>query len=124
MTHEQPADFVRNRMRMSRAYQPVMLMTLLRGGGKSSSYAGHLQEDTGARIRRNEGSAWGLGLVDFVFRPHLNADYFPMANMQMVERAAKLHYSLYAIDDEMAIKVVDGDVEVVSEGGWRLVGEW
>jgi dipeptidase E len=47
-----------------------------------------------------------------------------MANMQMVERAAKLHYSLYAIDDEMAIKVVDGDVEVVSEGGWRLVDGW
>lgn len=44
-----------------------------------------------------------------------------MANMQMVERAAKLHYSLYTIDDEMAIKVVDGDVEVVSEVGWRLV---
>ena len=59
-----------------------------------------------------------------VFRPHLNADYFPMANMQMVERAARLHYSLYAIDDEMAIKVVDGDVEVVSEGGWRLVDGW
>ena len=25
----------------------------------------------------------------------------------------------YAIDDETAIKVVDGDVEVVSEGRWR-----
>ena len=26
----------------------------------------------------------------------------------------------YAIDDETAIKVVDGTVEVVSEGHWRL----
>ena len=26
----------------------------------------------------------------------------------------------YAIDDETAIKVVDGAVEVVSEGHWRL----
>jgi dipeptidase E len=26
----------------------------------------------------------------------------------------------YAIDDETAIKVVDGEVEVVSEGQWRL----
>jgi dipeptidase E len=37
--------------------------------------------------------------------------------MEMTERAAaKLHYPLYAIDDETAIKVVDGRVEVVSEG--------
>ena len=69
---------------------------------------------------RNAGSAWGMGLVGFAFRPHLNADYFPMANMEMMERAAKLDYPLYAIDDETAIKVVDGEVEVVSEGEWRL----
>jgi hypothetical protein len=28
--------------------------------------------------------------------------------------------SAYAIDDETAIKVVDGTVEVVSEGHWKL----
>ena len=39
------------------------------------------------------------------------------ANTEMTERAAaKLDYLLYAIDDETAIKVVDGRVEVVSEG--------
>jgi dipeptidase E len=27
----------------------------------------------------------------------------------------------YAIDDDTAIKVVDGDVEIVSEGNWRLL---
>jgi dipeptidase E len=44
-----------------------------------------------------------------------------MANMEMIKRAAaKLDYPLYAIDDETAIKVVDGEVEVVSEGAWRL----
>ena len=69
---------------------------------------------------RNAGSAWGMSLEGFAFRPHLNAHYFPMANMQMMERAAaKLDYPLYAIDDETAIKVVDGEVEVVSEGAWR-----
>jgi hypothetical protein len=26
----------------------------------------------------------------------------------------------YAFDDETALKVVDGEVEVVSEGQWRL----
>ena len=43
-----------------------------------------------------------------------------MANMEMMERAAaKLDYPLYAIDDETAIKVVNGEVEVVSEGEWK-----
>jgi ATP adenylyltransferase len=37
MTYEQLADFVQNHMRMSHIYQPVMLMTLLRAGGKRST---------------------------------------------------------------------------------------
>jgi dipeptidase E len=40
--------------------------------------------------------------------------------MAMMERAAaRLDHPMYAIDDETAIKVVDGAVEVVSEGEWR-----
>lgn len=71
---------------------------------------------------KNAGSAWGMGLVGFSVRPHLGADYFPVAiDMAMMERAAaKLDHPMYAIDDETAIKVVDGEVEVVSEGEWRL----
>jgi dipeptidase E len=34
--------------------------------------------------------------------------------------AARLSNPAYAIDDETAIKVTDGAVEVVSEGHWRL----
>ncbi len=70
---------------------------------------------------RGAGSAWGMGLVDFSIRPHLGADYFPVAvDMAMMERAAsRLDHPMYAIDDETAIKVVDGKVEVVSEGEWR-----
>ena len=38
MIYERLVDFVRNRrMRMSHVYQPIMLMTLLRGGGRSST---------------------------------------------------------------------------------------
>jgi dipeptidase E len=67
----------------------------------------------------NAGSAWGMGLVDFVVRPHLNAEYFPAATMDMMElAAAKVKVPLYAIDDQTAIKVVDGDVEVASKGEW------
>ena len=34
--------------------------------------------------------------------------------------AAGIEGPAYAIDDETAIRVVDGTVEVVSEGHWRL----
>ncbi len=63
---------------------------------------------------RNAGSAWAMGLVNFTIRPHLNADYFPSATMDLMERAAaRVGIPLYAIDDETAIKVVNGKVEVV-----------
>ena len=34
--------------------------------------------------------------------------------------AARVPVPGYAIDDQTAIKVIDGAVEVVSEGRWRL----
>ena len=35
--------------------------------------------------------------------------------------AAELSGPAYAIDDDTAIKVVDGNVEVISEGHWKLL---
>jgi len=68
----------------------------------------------------NAGSHWTLKLVDFVIRPHLNADYFPAATLENMEKwAAKIDVPLYAFDDQTAIKVVDGKVEVISEGEWK-----
>jgi dipeptidase E len=58
-----------------------------------------------------------LKFVDFTLRPHLHAGYFPTASLENMEHwAAKVDVPLYAIDDQTAIKVVDGAVEVVSEG--------
>jgi len=34
--------------------------------------------------------------------------------------AARMPHPAYAIDDETAIRVVDGAVDVVSEGHWKL----
>ncbi len=68
----------------------------------------------------NAGSDKTLKLVDFVIRPHLNADYFPAATLENMEKwAAKVDVPLYAFDDQTAIKVVDGKVEVISEGEWK-----
>jgi dipeptidase E len=62
-----------------------------------------------------------LGLVDFEMFPHLEHAMLPEHSMAHVEKwAAGLRVPGYAIDDETAIKVVDGQVEVISEGRWKL----
>ena len=62
-----------------------------------------------------------LGIVDFSIFPHLDHPDLPGNTMADAERwAAGLTCPAYAIDDETAIRVVDGTVEVVSEGHWKL----
>jgi dipeptidase E len=63
----------------------------------------------------------GLGLVDFAVLPHLDHENHPESTTARVERmAAEVPVPTYGIDDETAIKVTDGTVEVVSEGHWKL----
>lgn len=67
------------------------------------------------------GSDETLGIVDFSIFPHLDYPAFPENSMAHAEKwAANLSVPGYAIDDETAIKVVDGAVEVISEGHWKL----
>jgi dipeptidase E len=62
-----------------------------------------------------------LGVVDFSIFPHLEHPDLPTNTLAAAERwAAGLEGPAYAIDDETAITVVDGAVEVVSEGRWKL----
>jgi dipeptidase E len=66
------------------------------------------------------GSDATLGLVDFSICPHVNPEGTPGNTMAEAESwAAGIEGPAYAIDDETAIAVVDGEVEVVSEGSWR-----
>jgi dipeptidase E len=61
-----------------------------------------------------------LGVVGFSIFPHL--DVFPQNTIAEAERwATEIGGPAYVMDDETAIKVVDGSVEVVSEGHWRLL---
>jgi dipeptidase E len=63
-----------------------------------------------------------LGVVDFSIFPHLDNPDLPRNTMASAEElAARLSGRAYAIDDETAFKVVDGAVEVVSEGHWKLL---
>ena len=60
-----------------------------------------------------------LGVVDFSIFAHLGQ--MPDNTMAGAERwAAEIAGPAYAIDDQTAIKVSDGTVEVVSEGHWKL----
>jgi dipeptidase E len=61
-----------------------------------------------------------LGLVDFSIFPHVDHPDLPGNTMAHAEKwAAGMPVPSYAIDDETAIKVVDGVAEVISEGHWR-----
>jgi dipeptidase E len=67
------------------------------------------------------GADEGLGLVDFSMFPHLDNKDLPDNCMANAEKwAASVPVPGYAIDDQTAIKVTDGSVEVVSEGHWKL----
>ena len=62
-----------------------------------------------------------LGVVDFSICPHVNPEGMPGNSMAEAESwAAGIEGPAYAIDDDTAIMVTDGTVEVISEGNWRL----
>lgn len=59
-----------------------------------------------------------LGAVDFSIFPHLGLE--PDNTLAAAEKwAAEIVGPSYAIDDQTAIKVLDGAVEVISEGDWK-----
>lgn len=62
-----------------------------------------------------------LRLVDFEVAPHLNITSARTINSGYYEIiASDIDVPLYVLDDDSAIKVVDGKVEAVSEGEWKL----
>ncbi len=67
------------------------------------------------------GSDETLGIVDFAIFPHLDDPELPDNSLADAERwAAGMAAPAYAIDDQTAIKVVDGTVDIVSEGQWKF----
>jgi dipeptidase E len=65
----------------------------------------------------------GLGLVNFAMTVHFDHPdpMFEDNSSENVEKwAANIPVPTYAIDDQSAIKVTGSDVEVISEGNWRL----
>jgi dipeptidase E len=66
------------------------------------------------------GGDGALGIVDFSIFPHVDHPDLPENTMAAAEQwAAGLANPAYAIDDDTAIRVVDGAVDVVSAGSWK-----
>jgi dipeptidase E len=67
------------------------------------------------------GNDLALGVVDFSIFPHVDHPDMPENSMDAAQRwAAGLGCPSYAIDDQTAIRVVDGRVDVISEGRWKF----
>lgn len=67
----------------------------------------------------DDSSNEGLGLVDFLIVPHMNSPYFPRVAKLIDEVSKEIEMPFYAIDDQTALKVIDQDIEVISEGAWK-----
>jgi dipeptidase E len=62
-----------------------------------------------------------LGIVDFAMFPHLDHVDMPEHSMAEAEKwAAGMSVPAYAMDDQTAIAVADGEAQVISEGNWKL----
>jgi hypothetical protein len=85
--------------------------------GHDPAHRGGLRRVETAR-RRDDST---LGVVGFSIFPHLDHEMLPENTMADAERwAAGIEGSAYAIDDQTAITVTNGTVDVVSEGHWKL----
>ncbi|HVU93583.1 MAG TPA: Type 1 glutamine amidotransferase-like domain-containing protein [Puia sp.] len=63
-----------------------------------------------------------LGWLECAIHPHLDYPAFPENSLANLEKlAATIPVPSYLIDDQTAIQVVDGVIEVVSEGNWKRV---
>ena len=66
----------------------------------------------------------GLGYVGFTFLPHLNNPHFANLKEDSIEDAIRgMAESVYAVDDQSALKIVDNRVSVVSEGAWKAYNQ-
>ena len=63
----------------------------------------------------------GLKLVDFYFRPHLNGpNSLHSTTEALTEIAKKIPQTIYGFDDQMAIKIVDGKMDIIGEGKYLV----
>ncbi|MFH0942626.1 MAG: Type 1 glutamine amidotransferase-like domain-containing protein [Candidatus Beckwithbacteria bacterium] len=61
-----------------------------------------------------------LGLVNFHILPHLNSVDFPNCRLENIQPLAEeIKETIYALDDNSAVKVDGKNIEVISAGKWQ-----
>lgn len=59
----------------------------------------------------------GLNFVDFYLLPHLHSPYFPERQEENAQKLSKeILRKIYFLDDQSAIKVLNGKTEIITEG--------
>ncbi len=59
------------------------------------------------------------GFVDCIILPHLNSEYTTRVRKENLDQLrGKYPHPIYVLDDQSALTVVDGKIEVISEGEW------
>jgi dipeptidase E len=87
------------------------------GNGDSLSSEAILLGDVHRTLITSKGAGW----VDFAIIPHFeNPDHPDACGPNAEQWAAKLPVPVYAIDDQTAMKVTNQQIEVISEGTWKL----
>jgi dipeptidase E len=77
------------------------------------SHSKKLYNESGVKLFKDK----GLGFVNFQIRPHLNSPKFPNANFNTLKKLSQdIPDTIYAIDDNTAIQVIDDKVKIVTEG--------
>jgi dipeptidase E len=62
-----------------------------------------------------------LGMVDCIVRPHYISPKYPYITDELLQKAANMaDCTLYAHDNDSALKIHGGSIEVVSEGQWQM----
>lgn len=100
----------------SKVYIGISAGSMVTAKNISLSSAGILYYEQTGKFRDTQ----GLGFVDFEIRPHLNSQWFPKVKIKYLEKLSeKTTKTIYAIDDQTAIMVVNDKVSVISEGNWK-----
>ncbi len=100
----------------TKVYVGISAGSMVMGRGLDSDMVGELYSEVVANPEEDD----GMGIIDALIRPHLNSPDYPKMNLDYLEKISKeFPDTFYAIDDNTAIKVVDGNVEVISEGVWK-----
>jgi len=67
-----------------------------------------------------QSSPRALNLVNILVRPHYQDSHYAYITDELLQKIATMNgYTLYALDDNSALKIIDDSIEVISEGQWR-----